>query len=268
MTGGDRQGLPDRRFANWVIATAILFLVASAIGFIWLPSRVSGESVADLWGVICRAIGVPERSRVDTTAASGQPASSVAWTPATRRFLRGGDTSRGGALATTCNNCHGVTGVSADAAIPNLVGQTVAALYKQLEDFRSRKREPAVMGAYLQPLSQQDLLDLATHFASLPNPFNRPPESPGDGVASHLIVSGDPMRGVASCAACHGPMGLVVGAPGLRGQQRAYAEQQMLAFKAGLRHNDIDAQMRSVARQLTDEEIAALADYYYSRTER
>jgi cytochrome c553 len=179
----------------------------------------------------------------------------------------GGDASRGATLATTCNNCHGATGVSSDAAIPNLVGQTVTALYKQLEDFRSGKRDPAVMGVYLRPLSQQDLLDLATHFASLPNPFNRPPESTEGGVASHLTVGGDPMRGVASCAACHGPMGLVLAAPGLRGQQRAYAEQQMLAFKAGLRHNDIDAQMRSVVRQLTDEEIAALADYY-SRTGR
>jgi cytochrome c553 len=257
MRNDDRQGLPDRRFANWTVATALLFLAASAIGFIWLPS-VSGASGTDLWGVICRAIGVPESSRLDTAAAPGQPASSVAWTPAIRGLLTGGDASRGAALATTCNNCHGATGVSSDAAVPNLVGQTVAALYKQLEDFRSGKRDPAVMGVYLRPLSQQDLLDLATHFASLPNPFNRPPETPADGVASHLIVNGNPMRGVAPCAACHGPRGLVSGAPGLLGQQRAYAEQQMLAFKMDLRHNDIDAQMRSVARQLTDGEIAAL----------
>jgi cytochrome c553 len=36
----------------------------------------------------------------------------------------------------------------------------------------------------------------------------------------------------------------------------------MLAFKAGNRHNDISEQMRSVARELTGEEIAALAAYY------
>jgi predicted PurR-regulated permease PerM len=44
--------------------------------------------------------------------------------------------------------------------------------------------------------------------------------------------------------------GLVSGARGLLGQQRAYAEQQMLSFKVGLRHNDINAQMRSVARRI------------------
>ena len=54
------------------------------------------------------------------------------------------------------------------------------------------------------------------------------------------------------------------GAPPLRGQQRAYLEEQMQAFKAGNRHNDIGEQMRGVARQLTGDEIAALAAYYAS----
>jgi cytochrome c553 len=51
-------------------------------------------------------------------------------------------------------------------------------------------------------------------------------------------------------------------APPLEGQQRAYFEQQMLAFKAGTRHNDIGAKMRSVAQQLTQIEIAELAAYF------
>ena len=42
------------------------------------------------------------------------------------------------------------------------------------------------------------------------------------------------------------------------------SKQQMQAFKAGNRHNDISEQMRSVARQLTGEEIAMLAAYYSS----
>jgi cytochrome c553 len=52
------------------------------------------------------------------------------------------------------------------------------------------------------------------------------------------------------------------GAPRLKGQQRAYLEQQMQAFAAGDRRNDISEQMRSIARQLTAEEIAMLAAYY------
>ena len=38
---------------------------------------------------------------------------------------------------------------------------------------------------------------------------------------------------MAPCAACHGPLGLTLGAPGLQGQQRAYPEQQLQAFTAG-----------------------------------
>jgi hypothetical protein len=60
----------------------------------------------------------------------------------------------------------------------------------------------------------------------------------------------------------HEPLGLTLGAPGLRGQQRAYLEQQLRAFKGSNRRNDISEQMRSVARQLTSEEIAMLAAYY------
>ena len=72
------------------------------------------------------------------------------------------------------------------------------------------------------------------------------------------------MQSIASCAACHGPLGLTFGAPGLVGQQRAYLEQQMQALRSGSRHNDISEEMRSVARQLTEEEIAMLAAYYSS----
>jgi cytochrome c553 len=200
MTNDDRQGLPDRRFANWMVATALLFLVASAIGFIWLPSVQQGAGNVDLWSVICRAIGVPTP---DTVTTAGQPPSTVAWTPATRRFLTGGDAVRGARLATACNNCHGAMGVSSDAAIPNLAGHTVAAIYKQLEDFRNGKRDPAVMGIYVALLSPRDLLDLATHFASLANSFDRAAETQNstDETARRLIENGDPMRGVASCAA-------------------------------------------------------------------
>ena len=70
-------------------------------------------------------------------------------------------------MATTCDNCHGANSVSGDAAFPNLVGRSVAAIYKQLEDYKSAKRNAAVMGGYVSPLSERDMLDLATHFASL-----------------------------------------------------------------------------------------------------
>jgi cytochrome c553 len=254
----------DPRFATWIVATSLLFLVAVGIGFIWLPSAQPGANDEDLWNVICRAVGLPERTTQGPAPAGSQPASNVAWTTATREEITRGDAVRGAALAKTCDNCHGVNGVSADAAFPNLVGQDLAALYKQLEDFRSRKRDATVMGVYVDSLSQQDVVDIATHFASLRDPFVTTTRTRGSADAGmrRLVAAGDPMRGIAPCAACHGPVGLTPGAPGLRGQQRAYLEEQMQAFKAGRRRNDISEQMRSVARQLTGDEIAMLAAYY------
>jgi cytochrome c553 len=110
------------------------------------------------------------------------------------------------------------------------------------------------------------LLDLATYYASLRNPFSGAMKTPDTEHAGtrHLIEYGNPIRSIASCTACHGPLGLTPGAPALRGQQRAYLELEMQKFKSGDRHNDISEQMRSVARQLTQNEIAMLAAYYAS----
>jgi cytochrome c553 len=266
MTDEARPGTFDPRFRNWIVGTAILFLVSVAVGFVWLPSAQQGAGAWELWSAICRAVGLPVSSDAARSPVKGQPSSTVAWTVATRELMTRGDSARGAAMATTCGNCHGANGISADAAIPNLAGQSVASLYKQLEDYKSGKRNPAVMGVYVDPLSKEQLLDLATHFASLPNPFAGAATASGsvDPGARNLIELGSPLRGIASCAACHGPLGFTPGAPELRGQQRPYLEEQMQAFKAGTRHNDISEQMRSVARALTNDEIAKLAAYYAS----
>jgi len=251
----------DPRFAIWIGGTFALFVVAGAVGFVWLPSVQPGAA-QDLWATICRAVGVPTTQA--SVPAMGQPASNIAWNTATRALMERGDPARGAALATTCNNCHGANGISSDAAFPNLAGHSVAAIYKQLEDFKSGKRNTLVMGVFVATLSAQDILDLAAHFASLPNPYTAAAIPVADPAARSLIEAGSPMRNIASCSACHGPARYVPGAPELRGQQRAYLEQQMQAFKTGDRRNDISAQMRSVARQLTGDEIAMLAAYYAS----
>jgi cytochrome c553 len=260
---GTGQTASDPRFTIWIGTTVALFVVAVFAGFILLPSAQS--DTGNLWSVICRAVGLPGgNSRGAAPPVAGEPASTVAWTVATRQFLAQGNPGRGAASATTCNNCHGVNGVSNDAAIPNLAGQSVAAIYKQLADFKEGRRNAAVMGVYVEPLSQAAMVDLAAYYASLPNLLIEATTVSESAypVAHQLVELGSPMRSVASCASCHGPLGLTFGAPNLQGQQRAYLVQQMQALKAGSRHNDISEQMRGVARQLTEEEIATLAAFY------
>jgi cytochrome c oxidase subunit I len=77
-----------------------------------------------------------------------------------------------------------------------------------------------------------------------------------------LVFAGDPKRGVPPCAACHGPGAHKLGAPALQGQHAAYIERQLAAFAQGIRQNDINEQMRTIAAQLTPDEMHAVSVYY------
>ena len=106
-------------------------------------------------------------------------------------------------------------------------------------------------------LSDQQIADLAAHFAALPAAH-----SGADAPVPALVRIGNPMRAIAPCGACHGPLGRKEGAPPLHGQKLAYLKAQLDAFATGARHNDINQQMREVARSLSASERDALAGWY------
>jgi cytochrome c553 len=66
---------------------------------------------------------------------------------------------------------------------------------------------------------------------------------------------------VAQCAFCHGEDGIArdTEVPHLAGQNEKYLFNQMMAFRAGKRPHK---EMRFMARQMTVQEVAALAAYY------
>ncbi|TCR62185.1 c-type cytochrome [Bosea sp. BK604] len=68
---------------------------------------------------------------------------------------------------------------------------------------------------------------------------------------------------VEACAYCHGADGIArdTEVPHLAGQNERYLFNQMLAFKSGKR---VHKEMRYLARQMSTEEIGALAAYYAS----
>jgi cytochrome c553 len=67
-----------------------------------------------------------------------------------------------------CAACHGVNGVSAGDAIPNLAGQKMAYLQAQLRALKAGTRKNAVMGAIAAQLSGDDISNVASYFSSLP----------------------------------------------------------------------------------------------------
>ncbi|MBV8454987.1 MAG: hypothetical protein JO122_00030, partial [Acetobacteraceae bacterium] len=143
------------------------------------------------------------------------------------------------------------------ATIPSLTGQYAGSIYKQLQDFQSGARMSAIMTAMSRGLTTQDMREIADYYASLPGPSWKPPAP-----APTIVESGAPLRGIAPCGACHGGEGHKLGAPWLQGQSVPYLRGQLLAFKNGDRHNDIDDAMRNVARQMSPQEIDAAARFY------
>ena len=181
---------------------------------------------------------------------------------------------------TVCAACHGVNGVSPIPAQPNLGGQNVKYLYKQLVEFKSGYRKNGIMQSQVANLSQQDLANVAGYYASQAPwgvAFGNPATTQE---ATKLFLGGDKSRGVIGCAGCHGPdaAGNVWAAfPRLGGQHAEYIATQLKLFRAAGRADDIDSDeqkrandaakegemgmMQTVASKLSDRDIRILSDY-------
>ncbi len=77
-----------------------------------------------------------------------------------------GNPEAGQVKAATCEACHGKTGKSIDPNYPNLAGQHESYLIKALSDYRSGQRSNAIMASFAASLTNQDIEDLASWFAS------------------------------------------------------------------------------------------------------
>jgi cytochrome c553 len=73
-------------------------------------------------------------------------------------------------------------------------------------------------------------------------------------------------KGVAACVNCHGPagVGLPPSFPYLAGQFAPYFELQFRFWKEGRRRNSPLGVMEHIARQLSNEDVSALAAYFAS----
>jgi cytochrome c553 len=172
------------------------------------------------------------------------------------------DPAKGGVIsANVCVACHTNDGSRGSPANPILQGQSADYIVKQLGDFKSGKRENAIMKGMASSLSASDMVNVAAFYASKE-------AKPGFAKNKDLAAAGEKVyrggvaeRSVPACAACHGPSGAGIPAqyPRLGGQHADYVEAQLLAFRSGARHNN--PAMSAVAAKLSDREIKALADY-------
>ena len=77
-----------------------------------------------------------------------------------------GDAAAGKAKATACAMCHGPNGEGTQMA-PKLAGMDPAEFVQALQDYKSGKKDNAMMKAQAGPLSADDMANLAAYYASL-----------------------------------------------------------------------------------------------------
>ncbi|TCK33834.1 cytochrome c553 [Paraburkholderia sp. BL8N3] len=253
--------LQNRWFTVTVGGALALVIFSALVGFIWLPSAQSDQRFQGVWNAICSAAGVPQQWLRNSAKppVSLVRTSTVIMTPQLLNVADSSSIGRGATLATRCLACHSAAPIPQNY-FPILAGQHAAVIYKQLHDFHSGAREDPIMTAMAGSLKDQDMRDLAEYYASLPGTTAR-----SDLIARRppaVVASGSPMRNIASCAACHGPESRKPGSPVLQGLPAQYLRMQLRAFSDGVRHNDINGQMRNIARNMTADEIDEAAQYY------
>jgi cytochrome c553 len=258
---------PDRPWRIWASVIIISVLAFSVLfGFIVIPVVQGHSAGIDPFTAICRAIGILPGSpavRQPTTDAKAQPTTTVAWSTALLSKLAP-PTRAGAAVAAGCAGCHGERGIAPNRQFPDLAGQSAVAIYKELHDFKSGSRVNPIMSAMVQPLSEEQIVDVSAYFAAgAPRVVESSSAPVSDEDVLRLVERGDPARALPACNACHGSnSGGPIETPALSRQSSEYLASQLRAFKSGTRHNDIYTRMRSVAAKLSEHEVDALADFY------
>lgn len=246
---------------RWSVSLlAVLTVVSVLVGFVVLPSAHADFSAKGLWDSICRAAGVPATwSTAPAPSATSPTATDVVLVPAMARTSSPAAVGRGGTLALNCTMCHGAQGISRSDA-PNLSGQYAEVIIKQMHDYKTGKRTSSIMQALARDLSEQDIADLAAYYAERPKARNAP--TTYDEPLPALVRVGDPLRNIAPCISCHGSVDQKLGTPWIEGMPKEYLVTQLRAFRQGERRNDASAQMRNMARAMSDAEIDAVASFY------
>ena len=172
-----------------------------------------------------------------------------------------GDAARG---LPACVSCHGAAGNSTITANPKLAGQHENYIYKQLVDFTTPQRSQPVMTTYAKMLSDEDKKNVAAYLGAQVAKPGAAKNKDTIELGKKIYRGGIASKQVAACASCHGAAGngIPVQYPRIAGQHQEYTVAQLAMFrstKADARKNS--AEMHTIAARMSDDEIAAVADY-------
>ncbi|WP_298440812.1 c-type cytochrome [uncultured Ferrimonas sp.] len=186
--------------------------------------------------------------------------------------MAAGDAAAGQAKAGTCVACHGADGNSPIDLYPKLAGQHEGYLLKQLKDLKQAamtggkegRNDPVMSPMAMMLATEQDMADVAAYFASQKVSAGSAADAEVIAAGEKLYLGGDPERQITACVACHGVTGQgmeMAGYPALAGQHGGYIKGQLQKFRSGARNNDMNGMMSDISKRLSDDDIAALAQY-------
>ena len=160
-----------------------------------------------------------------------------------------------------CASCHGADGNSGTPAYPKLSQQHPEYLIKQLQEFKSDKRNNAVMKGFAATLSDEDMRNISYWVTAKAGKPGFAKEKELVGMGERIYRGGIADRQVPACAGCHSPNGAGIPSqyPRLSGQHAEYSSAQLVAFRDGVRKNSL--QMTQIAAKMNDREIKAVSDY-------
>jgi cytochrome c553 len=162
---------------------------------------------------------------------------------------------------TVCAACHTADGSRGIPANPILQAQHADYLVKQLGEFKSGKRDNAIMKPMASTLSDDDMRNVAAFYASKTAKPGLSKNKATVALGEKIWRGGIAEKNVPACAGCHGPAGAGVPAQYARlaGQHAEYVSAELGLFRSGKRANS--PQMATIAARMSDAEIAAVSDY-------
>jgi cytochrome c553 len=160
-----------------------------------------------------------------------------------------------------CVSCHGAAGNSTIVQNPKLAAQHEAYTYKQLSEFKGGQRNNPVMTSIAKGLTDEEMKNIAAYLDKQSLKPGAAKNKDTVELGKKIYRGGIAEKNVPACAGCHSPNGAGIPAQFARigGQHQEYTAAQLVAFRSGARKNS--AQMTTIAKRLSDDEIQAVADY-------